>query len=179
MELEKQFSHITTLIREAKQRAYQAVNTELVSLYWQVGEYVSQQVASKVWGKSVVQELANFIQKLEPNIIGFSSQNIWRMKQFYETYKENQKLSAVLREISWTNHLFIIGLKTPEEREFYLRMAKKEKWSSRELQRQINSSYFERIMIGNEKLSTVLRELPQDITDSFEDSYVLDFYVGT
>lgn len=174
MELEKQFSHITTLIKEAKQRTYQVVNNELVSLYWQVGEYISQQVASKAWGKSVVQELANFIQKSEPNIIGFSSQNIWRMKQFYETYKDSQKLSAVLREISWTNHLFIIGLRTPEEREFYLRMSIKERWSSRELKRQINSSYFERVMISNEKLSSLVRVLPQDITDSFKDSYVLE-----
>ena len=173
MKLEKQFSHITTLIKEAKQRAYQAVNNELVSLYWQVGEYVSHHVASKTWGKSVVQELANFIQKSEPNIIGFSSQNIWRMKQFYETYKDSQKLSTVLRGISWTNHLFIIGLRTPEEREFYLRMSIKERWSSRELKRQINSSYFERVMISNEKLSSLVRVLPQDITDSFKDSYVL------
>jgi predicted nuclease of restriction endonuclease-like (RecB) superfamily len=174
MELEKQFSHISNLIKEAKQRAYQAVNNELVSLYWQVGEYVSQQVTSKTWGKSVVQELANFIQKSEPNIIGFSSQNIWRMRQFYETYKDSPKLSALLREISWTNHLFIIGLKISEEREFYLRMTKKERWSSRELQRQINSSYFERVMIGNEKLSPLVRVLPQDITDSFKDTYVLE-----
>jgi predicted nuclease of restriction endonuclease-like (RecB) superfamily len=174
MELEKQFSHITTLIKEAKQRAYQAVNNELVSLYWQVGEYVSQQVASKTWGKSVVQELANFIQKSEPNIIGFSSQNIWRMKQFYETYKDSQKLSPLVREISWTHHLFIIGLKTPEEREFYMRMTIKEKWSKRELERQINSSYFERVMIGNTKLAPLVRVLPQDITDSFKDSYVLE-----
>jgi DUF1016 N-terminal domain len=81
MELEKQFTHITALIKEAKQRAYHAVNNELVSLYWQVGEYVSQQVASKAWGKSVVQELSDYIQKSEPNIIGFSSQNIWRMNR--------------------------------------------------------------------------------------------------
>jgi predicted nuclease of restriction endonuclease-like (RecB) superfamily len=174
MELEKQFSHISNLIKEAKQRAYQAVNNELVSLYWQVGEYVSQQITSKTWGKSVVQELANFIQKSEPNIIGFSSQNIWRMRQFYETYKDSPKLSALLREISWTNHLFIIGLRTPEEREFYLRMTKKERWSSRELQRQINSSYFERVMLGNTKLAPVVRVLPQDITDSFKDTYVLE-----
>jgi DUF1016 N-terminal domain len=100
MELEKQFAHLTTLIKEAKQRAFHAVNNELITLYWQVGEYVSQQVASKVWGKSVVQELSVFIQQSEPNIIGFSSQNIWRMKQFFETYKDSQKLSAVLREIS-------------------------------------------------------------------------------
>jgi predicted nuclease of restriction endonuclease-like (RecB) superfamily len=174
MELEKQFSHITTLIKEAKQRAYQAVNNELVSLYWQVGEYVSQQVASKTWGKSVVQELANFIQKSEPNIIGFSSQNIWRMKQFFETYKDSPKLATVWREISWSHHKIIIPCRSHEEREFYMRLSFKEKWSVRELQRQINSSYFERVMIGNEKLATLSRELPQDIIGSFKDSYVLE-----
>lgn len=174
MELEKQFSHITTLIKEAKQRAYQAVNNELVSLYWQVGEYVSQQVTSKAWGKSVVQDLADFIQKSEPNIIGFSSQNIWRMKQFFETYKENHKLATLGREISWTHHKIIMPCKTPEEREFYIRMSVKERWSKRELERQINTSYFERVMIGNTKLAPVGRVFPQDITDSFKDSYVLE-----
>ncbi len=174
MELEKQFSYVTTLIKEAKQRAYHAVNFELINLYWQVGEYVSQQVASKAWGKSVVQELSDFIQKSEPNIIGFSSQNIWRMKQFYETYYDASNLSPLVREISWTHHLFIIGLKTFEEREFYIRMTIKEKWSKRELKRQINSSYFERVMISNEKLSPLARVLPQDITDSFKDTYVLE-----
>ncbi len=174
MNLEQQFQHISTLISEAKSRAYHAVNTELVTLYWNVGEYVSKQVAAKVWGKSVVKELANFIQHTEPNIVGFSPQNIWRMKQFYETYQDSQKLSTLCREISWTHHLFIIGLKTSEEREFYLRMTIKEKWSKRELERQINSSYFERVMIANQKLSPLVRELPQDVTNSFKDTYVLE-----
>ncbi len=80
MELQKQFTEITSLIASAKSRAYQAVNRELVSLYWHVGEYVSKQVDLKAWGKSVVQELADYIQKSEPNIKGFSAQNIWRMK---------------------------------------------------------------------------------------------------
>ena len=98
MELQEQFSHISALIKEAKQRAFQAVNHELVSLYWQVGEYVSQQVASKVWGKSVVKELSEYILRSEPNVIGFSSQNIWRMRQFYETYKDFPKLYTLCRD---------------------------------------------------------------------------------
>jgi predicted nuclease of restriction endonuclease-like (RecB) superfamily len=64
--------------------------------------------------------------------------------------------------------------KTPEEREFYLRMNVKERWSYRELERQINSSYFERVMLGNAKLATVSRVFPQEITNSFKDSYVLE-----
>jgi predicted nuclease of restriction endonuclease-like (RecB) superfamily len=174
MELKQQFSHISTLIQEAKKRIYRVANSELVTLYWQIGEYVSQQVATKAWGKSVVKELSDFIQQSEPNIVGFSSQNIWRMKQFYETYKDNKKLSTLSREISWSNHLFILELKTPEEREFYMRMSIKERWSKREIERQINSSLFERVMLGNTKLSPVVRELPQEITDSFKDTYVLE-----
>ena len=99
MELQQQFSRISDLIAKAKERAYHAVNKELVRLYWHIGEYVNQQVVTKAWGKSVVTELAAFIQKTEPNIRGFSPQNIWRMKQFYETYKDNEKLSTLSREL--------------------------------------------------------------------------------
>jgi predicted nuclease of restriction endonuclease-like (RecB) superfamily len=174
MELKQQFSHISTLIQEAKKRIYRVANSELVTLYWQIGEYVSQQVATKAWGKSVVKELSDFIQQSEPNIVGFSSQNIWRMKQFYETYKDNEKLSTLSREISWSHHKFIMPCRTPEEREFYIRMTIKEKWSKRKLERQIESSYFERVMLGNAKLAPLGRVLPQGITDSFKDTYVLE-----
>lgn len=175
MQLEQQFSHISNLIKEAKQRAYQAVNNELVNLYWQIGMYVSQQVTSNVWGKSVVKELSEFILQSDPNIIGFSSQNIWRMKQFYESYKDFPKLSAVLREISWTNNTIVFSrCKSADEREFYLQTIVKERWSSRELERQINSSYFERVMIGNSKLPPMAKTLPQNIIDSFKDTYVVE-----
>jgi predicted nuclease of restriction endonuclease-like (RecB) superfamily len=167
MELQEQFSHITTLISKAKENAFHAVNKELVTLYWHVGEYVSQQVEKKAWGKSVVKELSLFIQRSEPNIVGFSPQNIWRMKQFFETYKDFPKLSTLSREIGWSHNLILIGLKENEEKEFYLRMTVKEKWSSRELQRQINSSCFERGMLANIKLATLSRVF-QKRENSFE-----------
>ena len=174
MELQKQFTEITSLIASAKSRAYQAVNKELVTLYWHVGEYVSKQVISKAWGKSVVQELADYIQKYEPNIKGFSAQNIWRMKQFYETYAENTKLSPLVRELTWTNNLIILTCESEQEKEFYLRMSSKEKWSKSELQRQINSSYYERVMLADAKLSPLSRELPQDLSNTFKDTYVFE-----
>ncbi|MFN8348190.1 MAG: PDDEXK nuclease domain-containing protein [Spirosomataceae bacterium] len=172
--MQQQFTHISGLIAEAKKRAFQAVNKELVGLYWQIGEYVSRQVASKAWGKSIVRELAVFIQKNEPNIKGFSPQNLWRMKQFYEAYKDSPKLSTLCREISWSHHRLILASKTLEEREFYLQMSVKEKWSYRELERQINSAYFERVMIANEKIAPPVRELSQDVINSFKDTYVIE-----
>jgi predicted nuclease of restriction endonuclease-like (RecB) superfamily len=174
MELQEQFSHITTLISKAKENAFHAVNKELVALYWHVGEYVSQQVEKKAWGKSVVNDLSLFIQQSEPNITGFSPQNIWRMKQFFETYKDFTKLAPLVREITWTNNIIILPCKSIEEREFYIKMTIREKWSKTELQRQINSSCFERVMLANEKLATLSRVFPKEIKNTFKDTYVLE-----
>jgi len=174
MERQKQFTYIANLIAAAKERAYYTVNKELVNLYWQVGEHISKQVAAKEWGKAVVLELADFIQRSEPNIIGFSPQNIWRMKQFYETYVDFPKLALLVREITWTNNKIIIPCKTNEERAFYLEMAIQEKWSKTDLQRQITTSCFERVMLANRKLAPLERVLPKQLTNAFKDTYVLE-----
>lgn len=174
MQLQQQFTEITSLIASAKAKAYQAVNRELVTLYWQVGEYVSNKVKANEWGKAVVKDLADFIQQSEPNVVGFSPQNIWRMKQFYETYEDYPKLATLWRELSWSHNRLILPLKNIEEQEFYFKMSIKEKWSVRELERQINSSYYERVMLADAKLATLSRELPQDITNTFKDTYVLE-----
>jgi predicted nuclease of restriction endonuclease-like (RecB) superfamily len=133
-------------------------------------------VESAEWGQSVVQELADYIQQNEPDLKGFSDKNLWRMKQFYEAYKDAPNLSPLVREISWTNNLTILGrAKSPEEKEFYLKLCIQEKYSKRELERQIDSGIFERVMIGNQKLSPLLREIHPNIINSFKDSYVFEF----
>ena len=173
--MNNRFSEIIQLIHQSRAKAFKAVNTALIDLYWEVGEYIHKRVESSEWGKSVVTELAEFIQKNEPEIKGFSDKNLWRMKQFYETYKDNPKLSPLVREISWTNNLIIFSrCKSEEEREFYLIKANRENYSKRELERQISSSSFERTMIGNEKLSPAVRELKGNVTNAFKDSYVFD-----
>ena len=175
MALQKQFSYISQLIVEAKQKAYQAVNQELVLLYWNIGHYLFEQIEANEWGKSVIKELAAFIAATEPNIKGFSAQNLWRMKQFYETYKDEPKLSAVLREIPWTHHTLIFSAcKSRQEKAFYIQLSIKERLSSRELERQINSSTYERVMLGNANTAALVKVLPQDITDVFKDTYVLE-----
>lgn len=169
------FNEILTLIQKAKQRVYKQANTLLIELYWDVGQYISDKTTSERWGKGTVRELANYIKKIDPSIGGFSEQNIWRMKQFYETYKDNEKLLPLVREVSWTNNLSIMsGRKTDVEKEFYLRETIKNNYSKRELERQIYSSTFERTIIANEKLSPVVRELPQNTKDVFKDTYVLE-----
>ena len=174
--MDNRFTDIIQLIKQSRTNAIKAVNAELINLYWNIGEYISKKIEQSEWGDSVVTELANFIQTQEPEIKGFSDKNIWRMKQFYENYKDFPKLSTLLREISWSHNLAIFSrCKTVEEREFYLKLAKQENYSFRELERQISASLFERTMIGNSKLSTALRESNHDLTNTFKDRYVFDF----
>ena len=174
--MDNRFTDIIQLIKQSRTNAIKAVNAELINLYWNIGEHISKKIEQSEWGDSVVTELANFIQTQEPEIKGFSDKNIWRMKQFYENYKDFPKLSTLLREISWSHNLAIFSrCKTVEEREFYLKLAKQENYSFRELERQISASLFERTMIGNSKLSTALRESNHDLTNTFKDRYVFEF----
>lgn len=174
--LQKQFADIIELIKQSRAAAIKIVNTELITLYWNIGEHISKRVESAEWGQSVVQELAAYIQQNEPDLKGFSDKNLWRMKQFYEAYKDVPNLSPLVREISWTNNLTILGrAKTPEEKEFYLKLCLQEKYSKRELERQIDSSFFERVMIGKQNLSPILKEIHPDSINSFKDSYVFEF----
>ena len=138
--VEASFAEVVGLIEQARLRAYQAVNTELVSLYWQIGEYISGKLAAADWGEGVVDGLAQHLARTVPGLRGFSAPNLWRMRQFFETYRGDGNLSAVVRDLPWTHNLIILGQsKRAEEREFYLRMAVQEKWSSRELDRACGS----------------------------------------
>src|SRR5699024_7404379 len=108
-DISNDFSDIVQLIKRSQQKAIRAVNSELIDLYWQIGAYISQKIENSNWGKSVVEKLAEYIHKNEPGIKGFSDKNLWRMKQFYETYVDYPKLSSLLREISWTHNLTIFS----------------------------------------------------------------------
>lgn len=174
--LNDNFIEILSFIRDARNRALQAVNTELIHLYLQVGKYISEKVNAEKWGKGIVANLADYIQKTEPDIKGFNARNLWRMKQFYEVYKDAPKLSPLVTELSWTNNLIIMtACKTPEEREFYLQLANKERYSKRELERQIATGTFERTKLVQTKLSPSMKVLPQDVTNTFKDTYIFEF----
>ncbi|MCL2299431.1 MAG: DUF1016 N-terminal domain-containing protein [Firmicutes bacterium] len=151
------FAALLSIIERARENAYRAVNRELISMYWEVGQQVSEKVCDGGWGKSVVKEFSAFVQHSYVGIRGFSPQNIWRMKQFFETYSGNEKLSTLSREISWSNNVLIMmAAKTDVEREFYIALARKYNYSARELERQINSLLYERTMISDEKNKRII-----------------------
>ena len=193
------FDQVVNLIQFARNKALLSVNTALISLYWQIGEYLSHKVANEQWGNAVVKDLSNHIAHAIPSSKGFSDKNLWRMKQFYETYagteivatpwrvlEEETKVATVRRvlsfeetvlaQLNWSHHRLIFGqCKTKEEREFYVRLAVKERYSVRELERQIAVSLFERVMLSKTKLSPPVKQLPQETFSGIRDSYIFEF----
>lgn len=94
------------MILQTKSSVISYANTALIDLYWRVGECISEKISVSEWGDGVVKQLADFIEKNNPDVKGFSDKNLWRMKQFYETYcHADEKLSTLLRQISWSNNL--------------------------------------------------------------------------
>ena len=170
---ERPFSEIAAIIEEARDNAYRKVNEELILMYQRVGQFLSEQARSANYGDGYMDSLAAYIQSRFPGIKGFNRRGLYRMKQFYETYAENEKVSPLVTQLSWSNHLLILsGCKSSEEREFYMRLAIKERYSKRQLERQMDSGYFERYMLSRKKL---LPEPLRSRQNPFLDSYVVEF----
>lgn len=170
------FAEVVTLIEAARSRAYQAVNAELVTLYWQLGEYISRKIASAEWGDGVVDELAATLARRFPGLRGFTRRNLFRMRQFYEAYRGSQKVSPLVTQLPWTQHLILLSqAKSAEIREFYLLAAIKERWTKRELERQIQSGAVLRSAAASKKASPAVAQTHPAAIDEFKNAYSLEF----
>ena len=169
-----QFDEIIAIIDKAKARAIKAVNAELIQMYWSVGEYLSGLCANSNFGDKIMDEVAAYIAQSNQDLKGFNRRGLYRMRQFYETYKDDEFVTPLVTQISWTNHLLIMsGSKSAEERHFYMALCAREHYSKRELERQIDSAYFERYMLSSQK--PVPEGTSKDVRASFLDTYVLEF----
>ncbi len=162
------------IIETSRNNALRKVNEELIRMYWLVGEYLSIESMKATFGDKYIDMISKEIQEMFPGIRGFNRRGLYRMKQFYELYRDNAIVSPLLTQLSWSNHLLIMsGCKSDVEREFYMRLCIKENYSKRELERQINSGYYERYMLSKEKF------LPEPIKglkeNPFLDSYIIEF----
>ena len=166
--------NLIKIIEDSRNSALKKVNEELIRMYWKVGEYLSKESKDAVFGDGYIDAIAKEIQDAFPGIKGFNRRGLYRMKQFYEIYEGDEFVSALLTQINWTNHLAIMSkAKTVEERHFYITLCAKESYSSRELERQIDSGYYERYMLSKEKiLPEPIKSLKQN---PFLDSYVIEF----
>ncbi len=170
------FDEVVKLITAARSRAVATANTALIDLYWSVGAIITRKIAEEGWGKATVETLAAHIQRRQPGATGFSASNLWRMMQFFGAYRDQPKLATLLRELSWSHNLAILSrCRRDDEREFYLRTAIQQRWSFRELQRQLNGALFERVVLSPPKLARAILDTHPEAGAIFKDSYLVEF----
>ena len=164
-------------IRSGQYEALRAVNRELITLYWDIGQLIVTRQQGEVWGKSVVKTLAQDLKREFPGVTGFSASNLWRMKLFYETYESSEKLAPLVREIGWSHNLVIMEkCKDDLEREFYLRMTWKYGWTKNVLIHQVENQSYEKTLLNQTNFGETLPENLQDQAKlAIRDEYVFDF----
>ena len=173
--LELNFNEIVNMIEIRRNNAYKKINEELISLYWDFGKYISEKVNDSNWGDKIVDKLVEFMKREYPTMRGFNRSGIYRMKQFYETYKDNKIVAPLVKQISWTHNVMILGATNSiEEKEFYIKMCIKNNYSKRELDRQMASGYFQRYMLSNGKANQSLEKATGE--EDYPNTKILDTY---
>jgi len=174
----KAYENIRLILDEARSRAYRAVNSELVQAYWQIGRIiVEEEQKGKTragYGEALIKELSLRLSKEYGH--GFNERNLWHMKDFYNKYP---KMNSLRSELTWTHYRLLLRVENSNARDFYVIETINNNWSTRELERQINSLFYERIALSKDKgkimvlskKGQILKE-PKDI---IKDQYFLEF----
>jgi predicted nuclease of restriction endonuclease-like (RecB) superfamily len=180
---------IKALIYRRQYEAMKKVNTELMQLYWEIGEEIDRQQREQGWGKSVVEFLSKELQKEFPGVQGFSTRNLWLMRSFYAEYSQaanlqplaaeiqNTKLPPLVAEISWTKNVVIMQkCKDPVEREFYIKMTKRYGWTKDVLINNIENQAFARHLTNQTNFDeTVPEKYRLQAKLAVKDEYNYDF----
>lgn len=165
------------LILEKQYRVLKTINSETINLYWEIGEEIYKQQKEKGWGKSIVELLAEELQKEFPGAKGYSAANLWRMRNFYLTYHKSEKLAPLVREISWSNNIVIMEkCKDSLQREFYIHMTRRYGWTKRVLTNFIENQTYEKYLLNQTNFDSVLpEEIRKQAKLAVKDEYTFDF----
>jgi len=166
-------------IRQSQYRAYRTVNKELIKLYLDIGKSIVANQKKSGWGKKIIQQLSEDLQKEFPQNSGFSYANLDRMRKFHLAYKDNPKLAQIVREIPWGQNIVILEkLKNGYAREYYLRMTIRNSWSRSILVHQIETKSFERFLTDKKTHNfdkTLPAKMLKKVKPAIKDTYMLDF----
>lgn len=165
------------LIHKKQFHVLRMINSETINLYWEIGEEIYRQQKENGWGKSIVQVLSNELQKEFPGAKGYSAANLWRMRNFYLTYRESEKLALLVREISWSNNIVIMEkCKDDLQREFYVQMTKRYGWTKRVLINFIETQTYEKYLLNQTNFDLTLpAEHKVQAKLAVKDEYTFDF----
>ena len=170
---------IKARIAESRIRAVRAASRELIDLYWFIGQQITERQEQEEWGKSVVERLSKDLRSAYPGVQGFSAPNLWNMRRFFLTYRDDTILQQLVIEIPWGQNLLIMArVKDPDEREYYLRATAEMAWSRDVLLNQIKAKAYERHALAP-KQHNFEKALPEHLAEqadkAMKDVYMLDF----
>ena len=166
-----------TEIRKVRINVSRAANREIIQLYWWFGKAITKKQEELGWGKSVVEQLANDLQKTFDGRSGFSVRNIWNMRKFYLEYQGDEKLQQLVVEIPWGQNLVIISKVKDREARYYLKNTIEMGWSRNVLTHQVESQAYERHQLVD-KQHNFQQALPEHLAEqadlAMKDVYMLD-----
>jgi len=169
---------IQTIIHNAQERAIRSINYERVLMYWQIGQVIfeeEQQGKDRAeYGTYLIKSLAN---ELQPQFgSGFTARQLERYRQFYRQFPNT---SALRSQFGWSHYKSLLSIDNQDKKEFYIAEATKNNWSARQLERQINSQLFERLLLSNDVESVLAvakqEKMPVLPTEIIKDPMVLEF----
>lgn len=168
---------IKTKILSSQYEALKAVNKELINLYWEIGKNIVEKQEKFGWGKAIVQNLSNELQKEFIGIKGFSERNLWNMRNFYLEYKDDLKLQTLSAQIGWSQNVAIFQqCKDNLEREFYIKMVIKFGWTYRVLEHQIENKSYEKFLLNQTNFdNTIVEKYKNQAVLALKDEYNFDF----
>lgn len=179
MELNKNIIHqIQSIIANAKEKAVRSVDTERVLMYWQIGKVIFEEEQSGKeradYGRFLIKSISETFQ---PQFgTGFSIRQLERYRQFYRMFSN---ASALRTHLSWTHYKLMLSVDNQDKREFYLAEATKNNWTARQLERQINSQLFERLLLSNDVQAVLevarAEKAPSQAHEIIKDPMVLEF----
>ncbi len=184
MEIEKAnngfINEIKQILHDARAYAYKAINTSMVQAYWLVGKRIveEEQKGEKraEYGKALLKNLSKVLSGEFGK--GFSYANLRNFRQFYLTYPDAEKCYALRSKLTWTHHRLIMRVEDSKAREYYTKECEEQNWSTRTLERNINTFYYRRILSSKteEDLANPNNENEkQQLTDFIKDPYVFEF----
>lgn len=173
-------SEIREIVHAARAKAFQAVNFAMVEAYWSIGKRIVEEEqkgrARAQYGEQLVGAVSR--QLTTEFGRGFSEANVWNFRQFYLTYPSEKILYTLRRELSWSHYRLIMRVENPRSREYYVREAAVQHWSTRQLERNINSLYYERLLASQRKSPALRKRIAAPLPtpdDHIKDPYILEF----
>ncbi len=177
MEYGSLVDEVKELIHKKQYKVVQLINAETINLYWEIGKEIYRQQEENGWGKSIVQVLSKELQKEFPGAKGYSAANLWRMRNFYLSYRNSEKLAPLVREISWSNNIIIMEkCKDDLQREFYIQMTKRYGWTKRILANFVEAQTYEKYLLNQTNFDLTLpKERRVQAKLAVKDEYTFDF----